>query len=271
MKKTTTKNLTKRLAKYGALTAAMAGIADASGQIVYTDITDFTGGSPDEYLLDLNNDGTNDFSILNNGNLFVSALDSGNEVIGSVPYASYPYGYPFALNANTVVSNNMNGTWLDNYNGYSGSVLPSLNWGGFDGNWINVTDKFLGLRFNISGNTHYGWVRMDVNEAGVVWTIKDYAYEATANAPITAGATLNVPTEAINNIKVVATNNTIKLFNLPESTNYELFNVAGQNVLQGNSQGKLHTINTNNLATGMYVLAIIDSETGKSFRKKVVL
>ena len=58
MKKTTKKNLSNRLARYGALTVAIAGVADASGQIVYTDLDpDFSGGGAGSFhLLDLNND-----------------------------------------------------------------------------------------------------------------------------------------------------------------------------------------------------------------------
>ena len=62
MTKTYTSKLSKKLAKYGALTAAIAGVADASGQIVYTDVTpDFVGTFGDEFFLDLNQDAINDF------------------------------------------------------------------------------------------------------------------------------------------------------------------------------------------------------------------
>ena len=45
MSKITKKNFAKRIAKYGALSVAIAGVADASGQIVYTDINDVVIGS----------------------------------------------------------------------------------------------------------------------------------------------------------------------------------------------------------------------------------
>ena len=64
MKKITQKKLSQRLVRYGALTAAIAGVADASGQIIYTDITpDYSGGANTDYALDLNNDGIIDFNI----------------------------------------------------------------------------------------------------------------------------------------------------------------------------------------------------------------
>lgn len=39
MKKNTSTKLAKRLAKYGALSAAVLGVADASGQVTYTDVS----------------------------------------------------------------------------------------------------------------------------------------------------------------------------------------------------------------------------------------
>ena len=49
-------------------------------------------------------------------------------------------------------------------------------------------DKYLGLRFIIKGQTHYGWARLDVLSLSH-WVIKDYAYNATPNKPILAGQT----------------------------------------------------------------------------------
>ena len=43
------------------------------------------------------------------------------------------------------------------------------------------------LSFLISGNTHYGWIRLDVNSTVDTVIIKDYAYEATPDAAIDAG------------------------------------------------------------------------------------
>ncbi|HLT32712.1 MAG TPA: hypothetical protein VKZ98_02895, partial [Aquaticitalea sp.] len=199
MKKTTQKALSKRLAQYGALTVAIAGAADASGQIVYTDITpDFSGGINTDYALDLNNDGTIDFEInqdqisyygivtINRFRLFPT--DAANEALVDDP-SSGMYAYPFALNSGDVISNGQT-TW--NNNGFS-TGYQSLNYavsyyGSLynDGNFVDVTDKYIGLRFNISGQTHYGWARLDVNAAASIWTVKDYAYNSVAGEPINA-------------------------------------------------------------------------------------
>jgi hypothetical protein len=51
------------------------------------------------------------------------------------------------------------------------------------GPWAGVNDKFLGVTFKISGQTHYGWVHVNVRSR----TITGYAYETNANQPILAG------------------------------------------------------------------------------------
>jgi hypothetical protein len=56
------------------------------------------------------------------------------------------------------------------------------------GNWRNVTDRYLGVRFSISGQTHYGWARLTVNiDHGISATLTGYAYETIANKPILIG------------------------------------------------------------------------------------
>ncbi|NRA10944.1 MAG: hypothetical protein HRT57_03190, partial [Crocinitomicaceae bacterium] len=173
------------LTQYGVLMAAIGGINDVSAAIIYTDETpDFAGGSNSQYLLDVNNDGTDDFNINNTGvSLYISPLLSINEVLGS-PGNQSIYAYPFALNGTDPISSGQ-ASWFNN--GFS-SGYNSLNYeGGVYGNFINVTDKYVGLRFDIGGSIHYGWVRLDVNQAGDAWVVKDYAYNDVAGLPINAG------------------------------------------------------------------------------------
>lgn len=55
---------------------------------------------------------------------------------------------------------------------------------------------FLGVRFTLSGNTHYGWVDVETDPGGqtaATITIKALAYEDTPNTPILAGVTVPEP------------------------------------------------------------------------------
>jgi len=60
--------------------------------------------------------------------------------------------------------------------------------GAYDGLWINSQDYYLGVKFLIGSNYHYGWVRMNINQTTSVTTLKDYAYDDQPNTMIPAGA-----------------------------------------------------------------------------------
>jgi hypothetical protein len=58
------------------------------------------------------------------------------------------------------------------------------------GDWPNVTDRYLGLKFLIHGKTHYGWARLNVSTSqGISATLTGYAYETIPDKPIIAGKT----------------------------------------------------------------------------------
>jgi hypothetical protein len=59
------------------------------------------------------------------------------------------------------------------------------------GPWVNVKDRYLGLKFQIKGNTHYGWARLNVkvSKTTITATLTGYAYETIPNKPIIAGKT----------------------------------------------------------------------------------
>lgn len=276
MNKITTSSLSKKLASYGALTAAIAGVAEAQGQsVIYTDITpDFSGGMGTEYFLDLDNNGTPDFRFHANsgyygyygGNLYLQPLTASNEALGSLGSVG-SYAYPFALDNGAVISANAAGSWLNN-------SYMSLNYGGADGNFINVTDKYVGLRFNINGNTHYGWVRIDVGlTGGDPWTVKDYAYADTPNIGIIAGQqTLNADAFTSNNTSIVAAHQLITLYNLPHQSDYKVFGLDGKVVLQGTANsGNEFIIDASAIATGVYMVQLTNEATHAAIIKKIIL
>jgi len=77
--------------------------------------------------------------------------------------------------------NNLTGTtW------YGNMAFTSFSSG--YGSFYNTTDKYLGVRFDIGGNTHYGWIQVQVPSDVSSATITGYAYEDVADAQITAGA-----------------------------------------------------------------------------------
>jgi hypothetical protein len=64
----------------------------------------------------------------------------------------------------------------------------------FFGKWANnPTNRYIGVKFLIDGETHYGWIRLNVTMTGnpmsIRGTITAYAYETEPNEPIYAGLT----------------------------------------------------------------------------------
>jgi len=59
----------------------------------------------------------------------------------------------------------------------------------YGGPWKNGAHTYLGLRFVISGQVHYGWARLNVHadDSGVTATLTGYAYETVPNRPIVTG------------------------------------------------------------------------------------
>lgn len=315
MKKTTSLNLSKRVAQYGALSLAIAGVADANGQIIYTDAGNI-GGVGATIHIDMNNNGDYEFFIRQKANyLSIAALQSGstsaNPYPGSILGYDGNFGYPFALGSGYVISDG-NATWMPEDANFK--VMNFENNCGvtsYYSNWCNVQDRFLGLRFKIGIETHYGWARLDVEgntNSGFGFILKDYAYNATPGACITAGNIVAVDTDndgwpdvcdicagsddnvdtdgdgipdgcdplsiddsVFSKIKIVALNKSIALFNLPPTTNYKLYSLTGQSVLNGDITNSTHTIEANTLATGIYILKLQDANTKAVLTKKIVL
>jgi hypothetical protein len=62
----------------------------------------------------------------------------------------------------------------------------------YDGSWVDVYPAhYLGIRFLINGETHYGWARLTTTDGQgfIEANLSGYAYETQANKPIRAGDT----------------------------------------------------------------------------------
>jgi len=60
------------------------------------------------------------------------------------------------------------------------------------GSWINVNNRYLGVKLSINGTPHYGWARLNVRvqpPLTITATLTGYAYETVPGKPIIAGKT----------------------------------------------------------------------------------
>jgi hypothetical protein len=177
----------QQLSKY-ALAASAAGVGmltqPAEAKIVYTPVHHVIGRN-ERYKVDLNHDKIGDLSLVNtygcNNDYCVDALSAfpaaGNGVEGK-------YGLAYAL---------LLGAKVGSKQPFTGQVmaLSSSSVGTF-GQWFNVSNRYLGVRFDIQGKTHYGWLRLSVRVLGhakMITTLSGYAYETIPNKPIIAGKT----------------------------------------------------------------------------------
>jgi len=201
------KDLLERLKKYTLSAGAIAATTHADAQVLYTDVQpdSIVFGQGNSYMLDVNNDGLDDFSIHINISSFtygtsfslfaetirVTPQGSNGVAVSNGSFSSFPY----ALGTNVNIGSSMffasYASQLLNaqgYNNYMGNQYPISA-----GNWQGVQNKFLGLRLILNGQTHYGWVRLDVNSASQ-FIVKDYAIELTAESSINTGDIEEFPT-----------------------------------------------------------------------------
>ena len=69
--------------------------------------------------------------------------------------------------------------------------MAIANKAGDYGPWVNVSKRFLGLRFNFNHELHYGWARLSVRAEGISIkaVLTGYAYETIPKKAIRAGQT----------------------------------------------------------------------------------
>ncbi len=196
-----TAKLHKNLNDY-ALNAAAAGVAllaihpSAAAEIVFTPADQQIGNNA-RLDLDLNNDGVIDFRLIND--LHLSTTPFGDDLSIKPAYAangfvrapSKPYSYfAAALPAGVRVGPGV--PFLNRNANMAFASLTAINYVS-GGPWKNAYNRFLGVKFLINGEVHYGWVRLNVlankNTEEVRATLTGYAYETVANRPIIAGQT----------------------------------------------------------------------------------
>ncbi len=188
--------LNKKLKSYSALAvSALAASSSADAQIKYTDI-------------DIDGDGTNDVAIRNGYQIGATGTYYGYGYVQATYFALAQVSYyaglaqyggvPAALSSGASIGSSI-------ATGNSGSQTLAIGYSryffgyglfnnGYAGNWPNATDKYLGVRFKIGANTHYGWIRMTIANNGNPTVIKDMAYNTCVDASIQAGQKPVAPT-----------------------------------------------------------------------------
>jgi hypothetical protein len=203
------KSLHQRLNTY-ALAAGAAGVSAlalapaADAKIVYTKANiRILANQP--FSLDVNHDGVWDFMIRFNASSSkswpYSAIHAGITESGSSPNVvvmTQPgfIGFAAALSPDVPVWKKRRfGSYVQTlaqcqFIHRTGTYKSSRTTA--TGPWRNVQSRYLGLKFSISGQIHYGWARLNVKlnkKCNFVVTLTGYAYETIPNKLILTGHT----------------------------------------------------------------------------------
>jgi len=180
--------LDKHLAAYVAAASAASLVSMAAPQaqakVVYT-ATNTQVTTP--LSIDLNHDGIADFELdftQGIGHSFwpmVRPEVSGNAIRGNNGAAAAGFlGVPVGPGGKfTTNSYYGRGVFMAGFFQYSFSS--------FFGPFANATNRYLGFKFTIDGQTHYGWARMTVTNSLHNVVLTGYAYETTPNTKIIEG------------------------------------------------------------------------------------
>ncbi|MGB2603457.1 MAG: hypothetical protein WBC78_07675 [Candidatus Sulfotelmatobacter sp.] len=235
---TLSETLDHRLKMYS-IAAAAAGVsvlalaqpADAEVEITWANIPVNTGAS---IAIDINHDGIPDFQfslpqrtytglppfshgVPLSSTLKVAPLTGGAVFLGPKPAGYYaaalqrlarigPLGH-FSTKGGGVAIEHDNVEYVYVGSGAFGTYRT------YRGNWVaelpnrSLPNRYLGVKFLIDGQTHYGWVRLKVtsgdSDTGIGAEILAYAYETEPDKPIVARIPQDLPddTEAEPEIK----------------------------------------------------------------------
>jgi len=171
----------------------LALVWPAEAEIVYTP-ANITIGPNSSYNLDVSGDGVTDFTVATK----YSDFKCGSEYKGIHTYHLSVFETPASGNGaegkGNRPANLINGDQIGPSQKFSKVKGIMAYWDvpcppapvSSGGNWLN-SSGYLGLSFQIEGQTYYGWASLTVGEDTA--TLTGYAYENTPGTPINAGQT----------------------------------------------------------------------------------
>lgn len=302
MKKSNASTFSFNLNAYAAAAICFLNTRETDSQVIYTDIDPdivydeaLEGGG-----LDIDANGTIDFTFLNSSFTFYSASFSSvftrqdilvgpttslNAIAGNSQYVTSSYGegftlyYPFALNEGDIINGSL--PWftagqqimgIRTFVGYAGPntwQCAYCNWYGFFA--YETINGFLPIRFTDGEQNYYGWIRCDVLDEGRTLIIKDYAYESQPDHAILAGDTTHfLPIfENTNNIdaNVYSFDNSIyvKLDELIKDLEIHVYDISGKIVYSDRITNQLSQMELSE-PKGAYIVKLISGEKKYSIK-----
>jgi cell division protein FtsL len=234
----------------------------ATSQINSYSINQTVTISSGSFTIDVDSDGNDDYTFeilqLTGSSTAARVISIGNSQVmdGST------FGYPDALNFGDNVTSPYS----------SGNAVLGTDLGG-GGLFSGAGMKYLGLNIDISGDSHLGWISLEVAASNDTIILYDIGYNTTAGDDITAGQTNLTSVNEIGSIDFEIYPNPCKnLIRIdgPLSNNdvaYSISDLNGKMLLNGRIT---EHIDVSILASGTYILIIEDGKNigRKKFTKK---
>ena len=214
--------------------------------------------SSGSFTIDVDNDSNDDYTFeilpLSGSSNAARVISLGNSQVmdGST------FGYPDALN----FGDNVTAPYS------SGNAVLGTDVGG-GGQFTGDGMKYLGLNIDISGESHLGWISLEVAASNDTIILHTIGYNTIANDGITAGliSTTSVNETSLIDLEIYPNpcQNIIGLDwpYLASSIRYSISDLTGKLILNGEAY---KTIDVSTLAAGTYILTITEGQN--SVRKK---
>lgn len=285
--------LDSKLKNYALLAGGITAVAGAANaQIGYTDVNPDatvtnigTNGGASFYGIDFDSDGNLDVGFfgwattgrtgtVSSGIAYTWSYDAvnvyvpvggGNAFVGTAGTSSYP----LAMSSGNVIGSSANfiqGKPLGSASSYGYGTVAGTSqvyfagYGTFSSSWgtFNNQEAFVGVKFNIGGAPHYGWVRVQSTGVGGDLIIKDYAYNTQPDQPIVAGDIASIEDKVAAMVDVVCFNNNLKIDLNGEFDKAELtvLSVSGQEVAKESINTSSYEMSLNSLTTGIYLASV---------------
>jgi len=262
--------------------ALLFSATQSNAQIVYHDVipdATLTNTHSPADSIDMDNNGVKDFVIslqnyTSSGITYQVAIvipASPNNAVDTSLSSVPGFKTSIAHNLNDPI--NTSNSWA-----YGAAVSYQLLGGtatgfGAAGNFIGMSNKYIAVRFKIGSLWHFGWIRVSLNSSGTSLTLHDWAYNATSDASLLAGATVSSVEEnsMAANYSIIATEKNISITskNNFEKATVRITNLAGQLVFTTQLINDVTSVSMEGKADGIYFVTI---DNGSNyFTKKIVV
>ncbi|WP_370895978.1 T9SS type A sorting domain-containing protein [Chryseobacterium gossypii] len=143
-----------------------------------------------------------------------------------------------------------------------------------DINFLGLGDRYIGVKFPLNGNIHYGWILVNFEDSLPYrrLVIKSYAYNTIPNASILAGQTNTLGVDTISS-------NRAESFIYPNPAKYEIIvpehtseitvlDITGKAVLQKKVPSD-RKVNVRRLEKGSYLVRLTDKNGNTTYSKMI--